>query len=151
MSTTSLFLGGVPTKPDVDRLRKAFGVPAIGQLIKYDEIESVLNLLRSTFRFQTVVSAWRKALYSENNCFTQAVLRVGIVVLNPDERIQTSRHGVRRAYRLTGRAVRLAEKTDVSEASPEAKANRIHILDLGARIRLAHATKPKEIELPALK
>lgn len=60
--------GGVPVKPDVDRLIEAFGIPEIGKTISYSEVADVILVPHGSYRFNTVVHAWRKQLLREHNC-----------------------------------------------------------------------------------
>lgn len=55
---------GMPTKPDVDTLLRAWPDPQVGDLFLYSEIEQVLGVSRASNagRFKTITNAWRKRL-----------------------------------------------------------------------------------------
>ena len=150
MSASKLFLGGVPTKPDVDKLREAFGVPKEGALISWDDIEKASGLKRRTHRFNTVVASWRRGLDREHNVVMGAEAGKGLICLPPNERVQTSAGKVRSGLRMVGRGARISMATDRSRLSEEGKATADHINRMAASIRLAMATEAKAKELPSL-
>ena len=49
-----VFLGGIPSDVDVERLHKAFGAPP------YAEIDTVQGITRGNHRWRSVVGAWRQ-------------------------------------------------------------------------------------------
>ena len=59
-----VFLGGVPTKPDVDRIIDAYPVEAMetGKIIPYEEIKNLLGDVTKS-RFRTVTNAWRQQMF----------------------------------------------------------------------------------------
>lgn len=150
MSASNLFLGGVPTKPDVDKLREAFGVPAEGTLLPWKSIESACGLKRGTHRFTTVVVAWRKALDREHNVILGPCQGKGLVCLPPNERVQLSAGKVKSGVRMVGRGARISATSDRSRMSPESQATADHINRMSASIRLALATESKGSTLPSL-
>jgi len=101
-----MIVGGLPTDLDVKLLLAAFPNWKAGETIKYEEIESILNLHRRASRFRTVVSAWRKQLLRTKNIDTIAVKTIGIQYLEERERVHTSAKDYRRSVRGIGRSVR---------------------------------------------
>ena len=57
MTNTKIFLGGVPTEPDVTALNKAFPVSELlpGKFIEYSQISAVINVSPRSSRFKTVL------------------------------------------------------------------------------------------------
>lgn len=54
--------GGLPTKPDVDRLLKTWPEPREGDRFDYETVERILGIARDAARFKTVTAQWRKRL-----------------------------------------------------------------------------------------
>jgi hypothetical protein len=150
MSASNLFLGGTPTKLDVDKLRDKFGVPKEGDVITFDDLESVLSVSRRTFRFKTVLNAWRKALDREHNVVFGPDRGKGLICLPPNERIELSLHKSRIGVRMVGRAGRIASCTDRARLTPENQRAADHMERSVAAIKLALATSAKAVKLPSL-
>jgi hypothetical protein len=98
MTQSKVFLGGVPTEPEVNRLISAYQRPAPG-LIPYEEIEAITNVNRvrayvehgtlireGGHRFTSVLNAWRARLLRDYNVVTEALPDMGIVVLKESEK-----------------------------------------------------------------
>lgn len=65
--TRLLFLGGVPTEPDVKKLNEAFLEIEPDQGIPYSAVEQIIGAKRGTSRWMAVTNAWRKHLRSLRN------------------------------------------------------------------------------------
>ncbi len=98
MGAAKLFLNGIPTGPDVEKLMERFGVPQPG-VIPYADIEAVLGKTWRDHRFTTVRIAWLKRLQREHNVSTEMEPGVGVRVLAEAERIGKSVKGLRRGTR----------------------------------------------------
>src|SRR5688500_14685205 len=70
-SMSTLFYGGIPTTPDVNKLTEAFD-PRGGISISYEEIEEIIGAKWPSNRFVTVVSRWRKLMFRERNIQSRA-------------------------------------------------------------------------------
>lgn len=145
---TSLFLSGIPTKPDVDKLRKAFGVPAEGVVITYAQLSEVIGSDPKSHRFKTVVGHWRKVLLSEHRVWTAAERGTGIYRMNPNEEAEASVCERKAGFRKLRKSARLILGVDRSRLTPE----NVRIIEHGQRIlgavELAASTAAKE--LPAV-
>ncbi|MEW8091275.1 MAG: hypothetical protein AB2784_16785 [Candidatus Thiodiazotropha endolucinida] len=53
---------GMPTKPDVDQLLKAWPDPKVGDVFDYESISKIIEKDWKDPRFKTVTTAWRKRL-----------------------------------------------------------------------------------------
>lgn len=60
-----VFRGGVPIRPDVERIMKEHGELRHGDLVPHSMIENVIGVKRGSNRYQTVVASWRKRLFRE--------------------------------------------------------------------------------------
>src|SRR5574337_915133 len=59
-----IFLGGVPTRPDVEKLLAKIDV-SHGSIIPYRMVEDIIGIPRDQNRWRTVTEAWRKRLFRE--------------------------------------------------------------------------------------
>ena len=68
MTNTKIFLGGVPTEPDVTALNEAFPVSELlpGKFIEDSQISAVINVSPRSSRFKTVLDRWRKVAEREH-------------------------------------------------------------------------------------
>ena len=74
----SIFRGGVPLYPDVNRLLDHYGTPAEGAVLPYADIAAVIHVAPQSARFRTVVASWRRAI--------ERPPHVRRLVAHPDER-----------------------------------------------------------------
>lgn len=151
MSTEAkIFFSGVPTKPDVEKLRDALKIPEEGVLIPWERFESVLGFKRTTHRFSTVLQAWRRGLESEHQIIMGAVSGKGLMRLAPNDRIEHGAAKTRRGVRQIGRGARIVLFTDRSRLTPENQKAADHLTRCATAMKLAMATAAKEISLPSL-
>jgi alkylated DNA nucleotide flippase Atl1 len=87
MSKTGLFLGGVPTEPDVQRLIEAVPNLKPGDEVPYQDIASTIGEERNSSRYKTVVGRWRKQMRKLHNIDMKAIAGFGFRVLNANERV----------------------------------------------------------------
>lgn len=111
MNNSGLFLGGVPTEPDVKKLIEAFPTLKPDDVVTHEEIAAIIGDTHRSSRFRTVVEAWRRALLKLHNIDTKAIRGVGYQVLQPMDRISASIKdygaGTRKIVRSVGRARRV--------------------------------------------
>lgn len=110
---------GIPTLIDVERLRQVFGNPERGSTLTYAEIESVLNLDRKSYRFRTVVHAWRAKLYREAKLILRAIPNVGLEVCDAHGEIDYAGRQNKAGMKKIRRAAIVAIHVDRSKLTPE--------------------------------
>lgn len=149
-NTTMLHLGGIPTEPDVRALMEDMTKDAYteGTIIKKQDVEGIISVQANTFRFQTVVAAWRKRLMAEWNIILVAVPGVGWKVASPSERISLSVSKVKSGLRHVRRGGTIATTTDRARLKPEEQRSADHIANVCAAIELTAKTKARELRLP---
>lgn len=59
-----IYLGGVPTRPDVERLLAELNAEP-GTSIAFEEVEGIIGVGWQSARFTTVTGAWRRHLFRE--------------------------------------------------------------------------------------
>jgi hypothetical protein len=144
------FSVGMPTSVDVDRIVGVIGVPLVGRLIAYAELEEVLRVTVAQSRFWSVTSAWRKKLERENNLILEAVPTEGFKVLDNHERVGHASRYFKSGMRRTSVAGRRAASTSrVGLASDETRALD-HVSRTAAAFKVQAAMEARKLrELPA--
>jgi hypothetical protein len=140
------FFGGVPTDIEVKQLSERFGVPVAGQIVTYESITEAIKVDKSTYRWRTVVTAWRKKLEREHNIILKAIDNVGFEALNAAGRVELSARVFKQAVRRTGRAANIAAQTNRAELSEDQRKVCDHIQNTGAALRLAAAQASRQIK-----
>jgi hypothetical protein len=110
----SLFFGGVPTKPDVDRLMELD--PQHGMEVPYEQIERLIGVPRTRSRFLTIVNSWRLRVFRER--LIQSSASGGkILFLTAEKAHDKSISGFHKVGRATRRAMVRAEAIDTLQLS----------------------------------
>lgn len=145
MSNNLVFNSGVPTEPDVRKLMDAFGAMQEGAVISYADISAIIGSPSKSFRFATVVNAWRKRLYREQNVVLCAVAGVGLKVADPDLRVNLAGAKYKSGIRHIRRAGDVSASTDRARLSPEAAKAADHLNRVASSVMLAAATEARKL------
>jgi hypothetical protein len=117
-----LFLGGVPTKPDVDKLIDAYPAENMtqGTIIGYDEIAEVIGKT-SISRFRTITNAWRKQLFQGYGIVLDPSKKFpkAFEVLSEFGKVQKSQAETHSGIKKQVKAVRIISAVDVAHLSKE--------------------------------
>lgn len=98
---SKMFIGGVPTAMDVDRLMSDLDPQANAQ-ISYADVEAIIGVAHKEYRFKTVTNAWRRRLFREK--FLQTVADgEAFHFLSADQALSYGRKGLSRIGRAAGR------------------------------------------------
>jgi hypothetical protein len=141
--TMSVFRGGVPTGPDVERLMKAFPAKP-GDRIAAGAIAAVLGLDPQSPRFRTVTGKWRAKLHREQGLRLTLAGKVFHVLTAP-EQVNEVVHDINRVTRAAARAYVEANIIDVAALSDTEK--RQHYLVCREIKAIAEETKRAQIEV----
>lgn len=147
MKPNDLFLGGIPTEPDVKKLLAIYGVPAIGTELTYDQVAETIGTPVRSYRFRTVTWSWRKVLDRQHNLIVGTVHGRGFVVLDNQSRVRFSAGRFKRGLRSVRRASDVAGRTDLVGLTPEERRSRDHIVATGSMLQLAAATEARKLKL----
>lgn len=141
---------GTPTGPAVDNLEAFFGVPEEGTVIRWEDLEEILGLLRVSPRFRTVVSAWREKLLREHNVFLCAVGNGGgLLVAPPNARVDVAARKVAQGRRFVERGILLAVSTDHNRLDEDRTRVVANIASLNSAMLLLHASvQARSMPLP---
>lgn len=140
-----LYLGGMPTNIDIEKIHQAIGTPNIGDTIRYEQLEQILGLKRDAYRFKTVIQQWRKKLDRDSNIILGAVRGVGFEVLNPSGRVDHGSRTHKKGLRAINRAAMVAIRTTDDGLDASEIKTRDYLINTAATIRMAAATSAKVI------
>lgn len=146
-----VFSAGVPTAPDVKRLIDLFGIPSIGTTITHDQIATAISSPYRSYRYNSVVNAWRKQLYTAHNIVLKGVAGQGYEALDNSKRIILSSTKYKHSLRGIRRAAGVAAKTESTGLSSEEIRARDHIVRVDATLQLAAATAARDLRLTGSK
>src|SRR5262245_59468030 len=131
------------TRPELLKLEGRFGdVESLrGTILRFDDIEEVLQLERSSNRFRTVMAAWRKHLKADRGIWTRGdvedAVGIGIRVLTHEEQVQFSRTRYKQAGRRIVDGHSAAANTNDDKLSEPAKKEKDHLILAGRHLHAA--------------
>jgi hypothetical protein len=113
------FLGGVPTRMDVERLFAEVTAEP-GTTIDCDAVAAIIGVAATDNRFTTVTSAWRRELFRARGLRT---LREGgaFLFLTPEQALEAGLRDYKRAGRATGRATVRTKSIDPRQLTDAGK------------------------------
>lgn len=115
----NIFRGGVPTEPEVNRLKKAYPNPS--GLIPYEDIEKVIICKRTgptRNRFNSILSAWRNYLVRELKLYTKGVANKGFLIIPQEEMAEHSHSKLDTGVKYAVKASQIAADIDVDKLNP---------------------------------
>lgn len=119
MSKQRLFLGGLPTEPDVRKLIDAFPRLEPGAEISHAEIAKVIGVDRDSDRYRTVTNAWRRLLKKDHNVRLKALPGVGFKSIDGMERVIDNMHGFTQGARKIRKAADDVRRVEIGKLSQE--------------------------------
>lgn len=144
--TTDLFFAGIPTRPDVDKLREAFGVPSVGVFISYAQIAAIINTSRESSRYKTVTTAWRRALLREHNILFEAVAGDGFRVMSSADKVHFGSKKIKSGVKQIKYAGNIVAHVPLNELSPDDQRVATKVKEIAVAINLAAVTTAKQID-----
>ena len=143
MNSSKLFLGGLPTKAEVDTLMALTATRKEGEIVTKDEVEKAIGCSTKSDRSKGIIRAWKNRAFRECNLLLVAVPGEGYRLADPKERITTSSSLVNAGRRRIVRAAVVAETTDQHRLDEPGRKLRDHIRTIPARLKLAALCAPK--------
>ena len=140
-----MFQKGVPTGADVKKLMDAFGIPAQGTLIPYTEIESVINEEKGSYRWGSVISAWRRLLECTHNVILKAETRKGYKALTDKERVHFCADGHKQGLKKIVVAGDRASRTNRKHLTEEERRAADYLEQVAGTIKVTAATEVRKI------
>lgn len=150
---SKLFHGGLPAKPEVDKLLAAFGEQLEEKrVITYEEISAACGVEHGTSRWMTVTKAWRD--YLRRNYHTElgasTEVKDAFVVLDPPARIEKAQRWVKAGVRKMVRSATIAATTDQSRLSVAERlaSDWVQRMAGKAKCEMALASRKVQVALP---
>lgn len=119
MHNVSVFRGGIPTRPDVEKLMEEFPTSTltVGRVITYEEIAKVIGTPPRTSRFKTVTGVWRKEVEQTVNIIMGTHKGQGLVVLSDSGKLGLASDKLASATKMAARATMVATRVEVKNLS----------------------------------
>lgn len=143
----NVYKGGIPTKPDVDKLIKEFP-PKAGLVVSYDEVAGCIGVEPTSNRFKTVTDRWRERVFAETGlrCYTRGQ---AFRFLTADEALTSTGEDIARISRSAVRARIYVEAIDPAQLTSDEKRSRFFIARREAAALVEAAQKSeKAIAVP---
>lgn len=146
-----LFFGGLPTGPDVQRIRNVYPENSLApqQEISYAHIGEIIGSKYGTSRFISVTTSWRKFVEKEVNVIFGTDPGVAFVVLNEPEKVKLSERKLHSAAKFARRAYIISAMVNTKLLSDHEKARKTHAELVSANIISSAQIKSKTM-LPTL-
>ena len=128
MSNHGLFIGGVPTEPDVKRLLDAFKNLKDGDMVSHDDIAKAIGVERTTNRYRNVTNAWRKHLLKVNNLRLAPLAGLGFRVLDGMDRVTHNVKQYGRGARQIRKAADDVRRVDIGKLPQNEQRVTEHVL-----------------------
>jgi len=126
-----LYFGGVPTDPDIKRIRDKWPDAELqpGQEIPCDEVAAAIGEPINSNRFRTVTARWRRLVEKGPTGLVVKQRRGAFAVLAPGEVVNSNESDLRGAIKKTRRAAIRGSRVEVAELSEdERKRHDIHVM-----------------------
>lgn len=151
MEQGKVFRGGVPTAPDVRKLREMFPDKDlnVGDVLAYDDIAEVVGCAYGTSRFKSITDRWRKLVENESGKIIGVSKGVGFAVLSDSQKLEVSHQKLRTAVRSAGRSLTVAMHIDRSNLTDDERLRLDHQNRINASLLAAAQISPNT-ELPKL-
>lgn len=141
---------GFPTEPDVKRLEARFPRIEYGEMFPYKDIEDAIKASKGSFRFSSVVSAWRKKIHRETGHILIAVVNEGYRVATPGERVDVAGRAIKKGVRSIYRGATIASGTDRKLLTNEQRKVCDHLSLVSGMLAAAARVEQKDIPTPSI-
>ena len=145
-SKQGLYFGGVPTEPEVRRLRDEYPDASLtpGSTIDYAEVAELIHSPARSHRFNTVCHRWRRQVEQETGTIIGADKGKFIVLDDPDK-ADLAGAKLRHAVRSARRSATVACRVDRKRLDEPGRDRLDHVTMIAARLqetaRLASRTQ----------
>ena len=148
----TLHFGGLPTDPDVKRIREKYPDDdlEVGRKISYQEIARLINEPVRSSRWTTVTQSWRKKVEAATNIIIGTCEGVNFIVLDDSQKVDLSESKLKTASRNARRAFIVSNKVDIANLSDSERARLDHQINVSAKI-IASAKLKGKSDLPKLR
>lgn len=151
MKDSELYFGGLPTEPDVKRIREIYPDSAlkVGDLIAYEDMAEALDEEKDSFRFKTITNRWRKLVEKDCGKVIGVEKGIGFKVLSDSQKLDLSGLKLRSATRMARRSYIVAGRVDRRNLSEDERKRLEHHSRCSAQVLAASQLK-RTAELPSM-
>jgi hypothetical protein len=143
-----IYTGGIPTEPEVNSLFEEIGVPEIGQVITYIEVERIIGATRKQSRWGSVVTAWRKRLERQHNILLKCPGDHTFRAMTAEERIADGIQRIKQGMKQAIRGAYIISTTNLELVDEDHRKAADHALRTEAAMKFAFMTEARKFELP---
>jgi len=120
---TSVYFKGIPTEPDLQKLLDKYPHTEMkaGQIIYYDDVETILNTDKKSARFWTITTKWRNTLQSKFGFIVDTVSGEGFKILSEKEKVGFGGRKLKSAGNMAKKAYHVFSVTDVMQLDDPSK------------------------------
>jgi len=124
MSKDNIFFGGVPTEPEVRRLREAYPDASLTPdvTIPYEDAAHIIGCRASSTRFRTVTDRWRKMVEQNTGKIIGRFDGTHFRTLTESEKLELGEGKLRSAVRFSRRSHVVSGRVNIRDLSPEERA-----------------------------
>ena len=130
----SVFRAGIPTAPDVRKLRERFPGSSMqgGDCISYADIEQLIGCAAKSSRFRTVTTAWRRSLLQCEAIILKPLRGQGLTVLKDNEKLELAADTLDKGMRQVQRSMAIAAHINTDNLTEVEKTS---LSDLQTKVR----------------
>lgn len=152
MSNKELFFGGLPTEPDVKKLREMFPESEMkpGKTITYEDVSVIINAPYGSSRFMGVTTQWRKIVEKETNIIIGTKPGEAFVVLSESEKVGLSGDQLRKAGRRARRAWVVSQRIERASLTEEERRRLDHHQGVASNVIASAQLRNGRKQLPAV-
>jgi len=114
-----LFFGGIPTDSDIRLLEETIGIPEIGKIVPYEDVEEILKISKDSSRFKTVTVRWRKKVERDHNVIIGTERGIGFVAKDSASRIDIGSGKLKSGLKSIRRANKVVSSTDHTDLTDD--------------------------------
>lgn len=105
----TIFLGGLPYAPDVNRLKDTYPISELreGRIIPHEELSAIIQSPARAGRYYAVCNAWVNSIKNSHGIILVWERKEGLKVLAPDGVLSFAETRTRQKLKQTGKALRL--------------------------------------------
>lgn len=152
MSDKQLYFGGLPTEPDIKKLREVFPESEMkpGKAIAYEEVSAIIKVPYGSSRFQAVTNQWRKVVEKETNIIIGTKPGEAFVVLSESEKVGLSGDQLRKAGRRARRAWVVSQRIERTALTEEERRRLDHHQGVASNVIASAQLRNGKRQLPAV-
>jgi hypothetical protein len=144
---TQVWLAGVSTDIEVDRLNKAFPNLKIGDRFTDEDLEIILELEKDSQRFSTVMDRWRRYCQNRKNLLITRDRITGYHVADDNERTEVAEDTLEKAVGRIDRAVKILHGTDKYKLDEPHLKKHDHISICLGSIKSAYIAEKRKVKV----